>query len=121
MPQLRKILVKVFRDGEWKWVHFCYVYAELYETFFSVTKCEKSEFGAFLSLWAQGDFSVRLPMSTYEDIQQLRYLVEQKYIQEYAELYALNAEENPQIIGWMRMWVAQHMRVEIAARTGDYK
>ena len=119
MPQMKKILVKVIRDGEWKWVHFCYIHADLYDAFFRVTKREKSEFGAFLSVWAQGDFQVKLPMSTYDEIQQLRYLVNKKYAEEYAELYALNKEENPRIEGWMRMWVSQHMRVEIAAITGE--
>lgn len=119
MPQLSKILVKVLRDGEWKWVHFCYVYTDLYEAFFRVTGCEKSEFGAFLSIWAQGDFSVKMSMSTFEDIQTLRYLVNKKYTEEYAELYALNKEENPKIYGWMRIWISQHMRVEIAARIGE--
>lgn len=119
MPQLSKILVKVVRDGEWKWVHFCYVFTDLYNTFFRVTGCEKSEFGAFLSIWAKGDFSEKMGMSTFEDVQRLRYLVNRKYAQEYAELYALNEEENPKINGWMRMWVSQHMRVEIAARIGE--
>ena len=119
MPQLSKILVKVVRDGDLKWVHFCRVFTDLYDTFFRFTGCEKSEFGAFLSIWARGDFSVKLSMSTFEDIQTLRYLVNKKYSEEYAELYALNEEENPKIRGWMRMWVSHHMRVEIAARIGE--
>lgn len=117
-PRLSKLLVKVLRDGEWKWIHFCYVYTNLYDAFFHIVQCEKSEFGTFLSMWARGDFQVKLRMSTYEDVQKLRELVEQRYQQEYSELYALNPEENPKVQGWMRMWVSQHMRVEIAARTG---
>lgn len=119
MPQLSKILVKVLRDNDIKWIHFCYVSKDLYNAFFKVTGREKYEFGAFLSMWAQGDFDQKLSMTTYEDIQSLRYLVKKKYIEEYAELYALSEEENPNISGWMRMWVSQHMRVEIAARTGE--
>jgi SRSO17 transposase len=119
MPQLSKILVKVIRNDEWKWVHFCYVYSDLYDEFFKYTECEKSEFGAFLSMWAQGDFNEKMGMSTFEDIQRLRYLVDKKYKDEYSELYALSKEENPSIHGWMRMWVSQHMRIEVAARKGD--
>lgn len=119
MPRMKKILVKVIRDGELKWIHFCYVHEDLYYTFFKVTGREKSEFGAFLSVWARGDFSVKMSMSTYEDIQRLRYLVQKKYVSEYPELYSLSEEENPRINGWLRMWTSQHMRVEIAARLGD--
>lgn len=119
MPQMSKILVKVIRDQDLKWVHFCYVPTELYENFFETTRCEKSEFGAFLSIWAKGDFDVRMSMSTFEDVQKLRYLVDRKYTEEYAELYSLTIGENPRVNGWMRMWVSQHMRVEIAARKGE--
>lgn len=119
MPELQKILVKVIRDNSIKWCHFCYISAELYEEFFRVTGCEKSEFGAFLSVWVKGDFDVRLSMSSYDDIVQLRYLVNKRYSEEYAELYALTESENPKIHGWLRMWVSQHMRVEIAARKGE--
>lgn len=116
MPQLSKILVKVLRNGEIKWTHFCYVSTDLYNQFFQATGIEKYEFGAFLSMWAKGDFDKKLSMTTYDDIQALRHLVKRKFIEEYAELYALTEEENPNISGWMRMWVSQHMRVEIAAR-----
>lgn len=116
--KMTKILVKVLRDDQWKWVHFCYIYSDLYDYFFKVTGIERSEFGVFLSMWARGDFGVKRHMSTYEDIQYLRKLVSDKYREEYAELYALNDEENPNISGWMRMWVSQHMRIEIAARGG---
>lgn len=122
MPlKLKKILIKVIRGDEIKWVHFCYVSEELFYEFFKVAKCERSEFGTFLSMWAQGDFSVKLKMSQYDDIQTLKYLVNKKFISEYSELYDLNQEENPRIDGWLRMWVSQHMRVEIAARKGDYE
>lgn len=119
MPELKKILVKVIRDESIKWCHFCYVSTELYDEFFRVTGCEKSEFGAFLSVWAKGDFNVKLSMSSFDNVLQLRYLVNQWYSKEYSELYALTEEENPRINGWLRMWVSQHMRVEIAARKGE--
>lgn len=119
MPELKKILVKVIRNNEIKWCHLCYVSTELYDTFFRTTECEKREFGAFLSVWAKGDFNVNLSMSSFSDILHLRHLVNTKYAREYAELYALTEEENPRIHGWFRMWVSQHMRIEIAARKGE--
>lgn len=116
MPRLKKILVKVIRNDDIKWVHFCYVSANLYDEFFKATRCEKSEFGAFLSMWVQGDFGEKMSMAYFNDLIRLKYLVNLRYQQEYSELYALAGEENPKITGWVRMWVSQHMRLEIAAR-----
>lgn len=121
MPQLKKIVVKTIRNGELKWNHFCYVSSDLYDEFFKCTGCEKSEFGAFLSVWMRGDFGERRTMAYYDDIVRLKYLVNLRYRQEYAELYSLAGDENPKITGWLRMWVSQHMRIEIAARKeGDF-
>ncbi len=116
MPRMRKIVLKVLRGDTWQWVHFCYIQNALYEQFFEATKCEKSAFGAFLSIWVKGDFGINLQMLTYDDIVKLRHLIHTRYTQEYPELYMLNSEENPRIQGWVRLWVSQHMRVEIAAR-----
>lgn len=116
MPQSKKILVKTIRGDAIKWSHFCYVSSDLYQEFFKVTGCEKSEFGAFLSVWAKGDFGEDLSMAYFEDIAKLKHLVNLKYRSEYSELYCLTAKENPDIRGWLRMWVSQHMRIEIAAR-----
>lgn len=120
MPDMKKVLVKVIRDNDIKWSHFCYISSDLYEEFLSVTGCERADIGAFLSVWARGDFNEDLAMSYYEDVVRLRYLVNKKFADEYSELYALTEEENPRIKGWIRMWVSQHMRVEIAARKRDY-
>lgn len=117
---LRKILLKVLRGNSIQWVHFCYVSQDLYEEFFDTVKCEKSEFGKFVSTWAQGDFGRKLSMSSFDDIIALKYIVNRTYAEEYSELYALTPEENPKINGWLRMWVSQHMRVEIAARKENY-
>lgn len=119
MPELKKVLVKVIRDNDIKWSHFCYISKDLYEEFLAVTGCDRSELGAFLSIWAKGDFDEEMSMSFFEDIERLRYLINKKYAEEYAELYALTKEENPRINGWIRMWTSQHMRVEIAARKRD--
>lgn len=117
--ELQKVIVKVQHNNKWAWVHFCYVYSSLYNAFFKVTGCEKSEFGNFLSIWAKGDFNLKLNMSTYEDLQQLKKVINESAMADYSELYSLNPEENPRIQGWVRLWVSQHMRVEIAAREGE--
>lgn len=116
MAKLKKIVLKVLHEGLWQWVHLCYISDELYREFFQIVGCEKSEFGVYVSIWAQGDFGVHLSMTTYADIQTLRWHIKHKYATEYAELYALSELENPRINGWMRLWLSQHMRVAIAAR-----
>lgn len=116
MPQTSKILVKTIRDNTLKWSHFCYISSELYEEFFRVTECKKSDFGAFLSVWVQEDFGESLSMADFSDILRLKQLVYIKYRSEYSELYALKCGRNPEIRGWLRLWVSQHMMIEIAAR-----
>lgn len=113
---MKKIILKVLNEDSWEWVHFCYIPAQIYDEFFKTTGCEKSEFGTFLSVWAKGDFGLKTSVSTLDEVKGLRYAINKKYLQEYAELYALSDTENPRIYGWVRMWVSQHMRVEIAAR-----
>lgn len=109
----RKLLLKVIRDGEIRWVHFCYVSPKVYDDFFRVTGCEKNEFGAYLSLWARKDFKINLTMSTYEDMVKLQTLVNNHYQYEYSELYSGEAEENLRITGWLRKWVTYHMKLEV--------
>lgn len=116
---MSKILLKILDNGTPKWVHFAYVSKDLYKEFFDVTKCEKSAFCDYLSIWVKGDFGMSLKMVTYTDIRKLKSLVKRKYRLEYSELYSLTDQENPSIYGWLRIWLSQHMRVEIAARK-DY-
>lgn len=118
MANFRQLHLKVIRDGQIKWIHYCDIEEKLYLEFFRVTQCERSEFGAYLSVWARADFGVDLTMGTYSDAKHLKRLVAEKYRKEYSELYMLKKEENPVIKGWFRMWVSQHMRVEVAGRGG---
>ena len=111
-----KILLKVIRNNEIRWVHFCYVSPKIYENFFQATGCEKNEFGAYLSQWARDDFVVTLPMSTYEDMRKLQELVETRSKYEYAELYSTDAAETIKVSGWLRRWVTYHMRLETLMR-----
>lgn len=113
--RLSKVLIKVLRGREIKWVHFCYIPQDLYKAFFDAVCNEKSEFGAFLSSWALKDFSVRLNMSTFEDVQKLKALIKSKYMKKYIALYAMS-EESLSITGWVRVWVSQHMKAEITKR-----
>lgn len=115
----KKIVLKVIKDHEINWVHLCNISRSLFYEFFDVVGCERSEFGAFLSVWTKQDFRQNLSFSKYEDIQVLRDLVSDKYKREYPELYYLSEEENPRIEGWMRLWLSKHMRMEIVSKLAE--
>lgn len=119
MANLTKLLIKVLRDDDWKWIHFCYISSDIYDDFFNVIGCEKSEIGGFLSAWAKQDLGISLRMATYQDVLDLRRTISDKYSKEYKELYALKEEENPKIYGWVRFWVSEHMRKEIKDSGGN--
>lgn len=109
----RKILLKVLRNNEVSWVHFCYIPEDLYEKFFRVTQCEKSEFGAYLSKWARRDFNINLKMSDYKDIERLRQIVFRHFEEAYSELYKQRLGVTPEIRGWLRLWVSQNIMMEL--------
>lgn len=109
----KKIVLKVIRDNQICWVHFCYVAERVYDDFFRVTGCDKSEFGSYLSVWARQDFKVNLSMVTYEDICKLKKLVKQRYEYEYSELYSGAPEERISVSGWLKKWVTTKMKLEV--------
>lgn len=104
--RVKKVLLKVQKDGIDQWVHLCYIPVEVYEQFF-YSIATHSELGAYLSKWALEDFKKRLPMTSYEDIQDLRNTINQAYQK---ELFFVS--------GWVRLWITQHMKEEIAIRKG---
>jgi hypothetical protein len=108
---MKKVLVKVIRDNEIQWVHFSAIPEDLYLKFFRVTGAETADLNAYLSKWCKEDFDVSLRMGTYNDIYHLKQAINERYQAEYTELYG--SEEMPDIRGWVRMWLSQHMKVEI--------
>lgn len=119
LSRYKKVTLKVIRDGEITWVHLCSISRSLFYEFHETTGCDRSEFGAFLSVWCKRDFHRDMSFARYEDVQELRKLVNEKYHKEYPELYYLTDEENPRVSGWFRLWLSQHMRVEIVSRLAE--
>jgi hypothetical protein len=111
-PIMKKVLVKVLRNGDIRWVHFSAVPKELYDSFFRLTETEPLDLNAYLSKWCKEDFDTSLNMGKYDDIYHLKLAINERFQAEYAELYG--AAGMPEIRGWVRMWLSQHMREEIA-------
>lgn len=108
---LRKILVKVIRDGSIEWVHFSAIDSNLYKRFLEATDTRPSDLNDYLSRWCKDDFDVRLRMYKYADIYHLKKAINERFEAEYAELYG--SAEMPEIRGWVRMWLSQHMEMEV--------
>lgn len=108
---MKKVLVKVMRDGNIEWVHFSAVDEELHKKFFEVTNTKPADLNEYLSDWCKDDFDVRLRMYKYGDIYLLKKAIDERFKAEYAELYG--SAEMPEIRGWVRMWLSQHMEMEV--------
>lgn len=109
--KMKKVLVKVIRDGDIKWTHFSAIPARLYKRFFTNTGTEPSDLNEYLSKWCKEDFDVVLRMYKYDDLYHLKKAINERYAAEYPELYG--SEELPQVRGWVKMWLCQHMKLEL--------
>lgn len=110
--KMKKVVVKVLRDGTIQWVHFSAVPESLYRKFFKTTGSEPADWNQYLSKWCKQDFDVTLRMFKFDDISHLRKAVIERYEADYAELYGKQSELF--IRGWVKMWLCQHMKEEIA-------
>lgn len=108
--KMRKVLVKVLRDGEIKWTHFSAIPNDLYEKFF--TYIEPADLNDYLSKWCANDFNKSLKMYKYSDILQLKDTIIKTFESKYPELYSLNGM-TPEIRGCVRMWLSKHMEREL--------
>lgn len=115
MAIMKKVLLKVDKNGEQMWVHFCYVPADVNDGFFSVTGIERQNLSQYIEQWLRDDYSVRLKVETYDDIIRVRETIKNRFKTDYAELYIMGDKDgNPSVYGIVRMWLVQHMRMEIA-------
>lgn len=112
---MQKLIVYVSTKDKYtfEWVHFCHISNKLYEQFFSYIGCKKRDFTTYLTKWAKEDFDKKMQIVTQEDVDNLRYLINQKFQRDYEELFIMEDGENPDIRGIVRHWVALHMRLEI--------
>ena len=110
--KMQKVLVKVLKDGEIHWVHFSHVPKYLYKRFLMITSSSSLDLNEYLRKWCNLDFDVDLKMTRYEDIYHLKKAINERFVSEYAELYG--PEQMIEVRGWVRMWLIQHMKEEIA-------
>lgn len=115
MAIMKKILFRVDRCGDLEWVHFCYVPAEVRDRFFAVTKMTNDELKHCVEHWLYEDYKAIVKINTYDDVDKARQVIKQRFHTEYSELYIMgDGGGNPSVFGIVRMWLVQHMRVEIA-------
>lgn len=106
-PQVeyKKILMKVWWDGEIRWEHFCYVRSDIYLLYFSLYP-DREEFRQQVMDWCKDDFGVSVKLNTKEDIQKFKNLVSQYYKHRYQALTSITGS-------WFRAWLTNHMENEV--------
>lgn len=115
MAIMKKVLFKVDHNGEQEWVHFCYVPADVSDRFFSITGKDRQGLAHMVEKWVFQDYQTKVSIDTYEDIQRVRDIVTRRFRMDYSELYVMGDKAgDPSIFGIVRMWLVQHMRMEIA-------
>lgn len=110
--KFKKILLKTGRPKKLVWVHFCYVSDNLYNSFLEATGCRSTELVTQLERWAKEDFNIVIRLNTVENIFKLRKIISIWYKEEYKELCG-NFEGHIHVMGWVRLWVSQHMQLEV--------
>ena len=78
-PELKKVIVKVLRNGQVEWVHFSTAPIKIYRKFFKVTETTPADLNEFLSKWCKQDFDVTLKMYKYDDIYHLKRAIEERF------------------------------------------
>ena len=105
-----KLLLKVQENIDdstrHKWVHLCYVDAEIYKKFMELVGPEEY-INRFLSAWCKEDFHIDMSMDTSEDLIALRGLLKGYYKNNYPEIYRDSTTDRQ---GWTRIWVTEKMR-----------
>lgn len=115
MAIMKKIMFRVDHDGELEWVHFCYVPADVRDRFFAVTGMNHEGLLHCVERWVGEDYNQHIGIHTYGDIEKVRQIIKQRFRANYSELYILGDNGgNPSIYGIVRLWLVQHMRMEIA-------
>lgn len=112
---MKKVLFRVDHNGDYEYVHFCYIPANLYTKFKQVTGVSSPKLKDYVERWIYDDYSIRVHITTYDEVVSARNLICQRFRQGYPELFILGDNTgNPTIYGVIRMWLVQHMRIEMA-------
>mgnify|MGYP001007710734 CR=1 FL=1 len=103
----QKIQIKVNREGNTSWSHFCYVPAELKQEFDATFNHMNPT--KWILKWAQEDFKIK-KLDTWEDLESLKSRIKNLYKDRYPELYIESTTDNQ---GWLRVWYTLHMEKEM--------
>lgn len=110
----QKLLIKIIKDDDWKWVHLCHIDSKVYQKFRAIPENESLSIGSHISRWMLQDFGVKLSMSYQRDILQVKAILRAWYRREYPELYLKNCPgDGRRITSLMSIWLTQHMEYEI--------
>ena len=111
----RKKLVLLCTDqhNERRWIHFCYVPSDVYDSYFMKLDAGKMEtIRKRLRLWAKQDFGVDVKLNTLDDLRSFRKFILNMYKSEYSELFPKGGFTFS-TQGWVTLWVTRHMEMEI--------
>jgi len=107
-----KLLIKVCSDSHAKspipdtWVHLCYVETELFEKFLKIADTN-IPLNAHLSKWCQEDFHVENPVTTQDQLTELKQCIKNMYKSMYPDLYRETAMDRQ---GWVRAWITKKIK-----------
>jgi hypothetical protein len=106
-------MIKVINGNKLGWRYFCSVPTRIYHDFANIVNLQDSDMNAYLALWARRDWGLKISMGHIEDIDKLKYMIQNNNRKAYSELYifqeyGLMPDEN----FWIRLWVSSHMRSE---------
>lgn len=106
---LKKVQYKIGVGDKEKWVHFCYIPAELKEEFDEKVNEYNMPLGTWVTKWANEDFEI-VDIENPDTLDLLRDKIKEKYKHTYPDIYRESATDAQ---GWLRVWVIQHMREEV--------
>lgn len=112
-----KVMVKLLDTRHWqarrveRWVHVCYVNAELYNLYMAETGMTTAQWNEILTRWCYEEFHYECAMSTTRDLELLKGLVKDRARKIYPDIFYSVGKTDRQ--GWMRIWVEKKMREDI--------
>jgi hypothetical protein len=107
--ELSKIQIKIVRDNNPIWSHFCYVPSDIKNRFDNLVNTQNFLTNYWVALWAHSEFDL-FQIDTPESIQTLKETIKNKYRERYPELYV---DSNTDKQGWLRVWYTENMEKEL--------
>ena len=97
-------MTKIYREGKWEWVHFCYVFPAEW----SLYRKLKLPVPYCIDKWSIDDF--RAGVTSWRDLEILRRNIKRVYQERYPELYVDSPTDYQ---GWIRLWFVEKTKKEL--------